>query len=76
MRGSETLYLSKKLMRTAKVWLPSSRLVQLEIILAKKEDLLLLIDILRVKSHVRELVIDDRRLVTKHNLDFMIPHIR
>lgn len=63
-------------MQTAKVWLPSSRLVQLEIILAKKEDMLLLIEFLRIKSHVRELVIDDRRFVTQHNLDFMIPNIR
>ena len=76
MRGSETLYLSKKLMQTAKVWLPSSRLVQLEIILANKEDMLLLIEFLRIKSHVRELVIDDRRFVTQHNLDFVIPNIR
>lgn len=63
-------------MQTAKVWLPSSRLVQLEIILAKKEDMLLLIEFLRIKSHVRELVIDDRRFLTQHNLDFMIPNIR
>ena len=59
MRGSETLYLSKKLMQTAKVWLPSSRLVQLEIILANKEDMLLLIEFLKVKSQVRELFIDE-----------------
>ena len=76
MRGSETLYLSQKIMQTAKVWLPSSRLVQLEIILAKKEDMLLLIDFMRIKSHVRELVIDERRVATSHNLDFLIPNSR
>jgi len=63
-------------MQTAKVWLPSSRLVQLEIILAKKEDMLLLIDFMRIKSHVRELLIDERRVVTPHNLSFLIPNSR
>jgi hypothetical protein len=52
-------------MQTAKVWLPSSRLLQLEIILANKEDMLMLIDFLRIKSLVRELVIDERRVVKK-----------
>ena len=76
MRGRETLYLSQRLMRTAQVWLPYSRLVQLETIFAKKDDMLLLIEFLRIKSHVRDLVIDDRRVVTQANLDFFIPHCR